>query len=211
MTSPAFGPPGYSLPGDTPYEGVDGAYARAGHRHGREASGGGNQTWPQNFALNKPYTLSPTPNASYPDATDTTSLFNGSVWTGPIGKLTDGQTGGTYTSGQNCGWLDPVTAAVCRIDLGSNQVVTQVLCRGRHGFGSVYRPIRFLVESSPDDSTYTSQFDSGSLADGGQPGDMDWLATLPISSVSARYWRVTITRSAVNGHWLFVNEIEVRG
>lgn len=168
-------------------------------------SGGGGSAL-VNRSLGLSYTLPNTPNASYPDAA-AVGFFDGTSWTGR--KLTDGVYGGGYTSGQNVGFS--ASDGVVKFDLTSSANVEKVVCRGRHGTGGVYRPISFKVEYSDDDVSYTSAFNVTGLAEGGQPGDQDWLAVLPFTGSSHRYWKITLGKSAIGGSFLFVNEVEMWG
>jgi hypothetical protein len=174
------------------------------------SGGGGSSSVPYNRALGKTYTLSAAPNATYPDAS-TGKAFDGAAWGGS--KLTDGNTGGVYTSGQNIGYnhTEIATTVSASFDLGSSQSIGLVVARGRYGTGGVYRPVSFKVEHSDDNSSWTTDLNVTGLANGGQPGDDNWIAQMPITVSSHRYWRMTFGRDAVNNHWLFLNEIELWG
>jgi hypothetical protein len=171
------------------------------------SGGGGGSTIPYNRIHGKAYTLSAAPNASYPDA-DTGLGFDGVDWS--ANKLTDGNWGGVYTSGQNIGYNTGTTVAAT-FDLGSAATVGLMIARGRSGIGSVYRPVSFKVEHSDDGSTWSSDLDVSGLSNGGQPGDDNWTAHAPITASSHRYWRVTIGRSNTSGHWLFISQVELWG
>lgn len=169
--------------------------------------GGGAGTGLTNHAQFATYTLSPSPNASYPE--DTTSRFTtGGSWT-TVGKLVDGMTGGGYTGGQYIGWTGSVTPTVS-FDLGSAKSVEQAIIRGRYGTGGVYKPASFKVEHSDDNSTWTTDTNPTGLTDTSQPGDRDWIADLAFTAGSHRYWRLTFTLSS-SGGWLFLGDIELLG
>lgn len=171
--------------------------------------GGGTAVAFVNRAIGKPYTVSPTPNVSYPDGSNG-GMFNGTDWS--TNKLTDGAHVSGYVSGENIGW-NSGTAAVIRVDLGSAQFISRAIAHGRHGTGGVYRPISFKVEHSDNDSTWTTDLNITGLAEGGQPGDQNWLGLLDFTGSSHRYWRVTLGRTTTGGggNFLFVNEIELWG
>jgi hypothetical protein len=178
--------------------------------------GGGGVT--ENLALRKPYTLT-APNGGYPDylSSGLSPLYaigsNGdydtsrSAW----GKLTDGiknlvtSNGGVwqYTSGFWVGWnTSPVEV---RLDLLTAAAGDTLAI---HGFyivsGGPQRPTAIHVESSDDDSSWSTVQNLTGLT-AAPSGEGFWRMDVDISAGgSHRYWRATFT----HGAWLFLDEIE---
>lgn len=91
-------------------------------------------------------------------------------------------------------------------DFGSSVAVTQVRVFGAAGGGGIVTPDRIIVESSPDNSVWTSQADTGVLAAGGS-SVLRWAITMDVDD-SARYWRLLVTRG---GEWTSIGEVEIIG
>lgn len=91
-------------------------------------------------------------------------------------------------------------------DFGSSVAVTQVRVFGTAAGGGVVTPDRIIVESSPDNSVWTSQADTGVLAAGGS-SVLRWAITMDVDD-SARYWRLLVTRG---GEWTSIGEVEIIG
>ena len=170
-------------------------------------TGGGGGGGEINLALGRPYTTSPAPN----------HVDGDSLWLGPSDSdyqtsrnLTDGirpnGSGGSFGRAGCISWQNQNPTIT--FDFGSSVAVTQVRVFGAAGGGGIVTPDRIIVESSPDNSVWTSQADTGVLAAGGSSASgMRWAITMDVNA-SARYWRLLVTRG---GEWTAIGEVEIIG
>lgn len=197
----------------------DGSIQWAEVSAGGGGGGGGADGGYLNFALFRPYTVSPSPHSSYADTDDPAAFYQGdSDWTliGG-GLLTDGKRGSmgadepsAYTDGY-LGWnnVDPVI----RVDLGSAKEATIVRIFGATDEGvGIYLPTAVKLEYSDDDSAWTEVEDRTSLTGTASDADeAEWFMEFSFSSVgSHRYWRISLTKYSTN-NWIFVGEVEILG
>jgi F5/8 type C domain len=167
----------------------------------------GNDSLLENIALNKTYSLSPTPNYSLcSDAGDTTQLTNGSYYTGTSLPWTQA----SYTVGWN--WLDPNWTEI-KIDLGSDQAIDGASFNAAIGVApsEVREPISITVLVSNDDSTYYKAGEIISLS------SENGIPQMPSSSTTHSYWTDRLATHgryvkfipSMGGVFLFVDEIEI--
>jgi hypothetical protein len=143
---------------------------------------------PTNVALNKTYSCSPAPNGAFSD--------NGGA------QLTDGliraQLAGAVEA--SVGWNSDPTIT---IDLGSLKNV----CRARDyhggsGVGDVDSPASIIIQTSPDNVTYTTVISATYPTETGEGWDDFYFQSAP-----ARYVKFVMTRRPLK--WLTLGELEV--
>ena len=175
------------------------------------AAGGGGGGGEINIALGRPYTTTPAPD----------NVNGNSLWVGPSDSdyqtsrhLTDGirPNAANGSGGDTFGRLGCISwrnvNPTITFDFGSTVAVTQVRVFGTAGGGGIVTPNRIIVESSPDNSVWTSQADTGVLTGGGSSASgMRWAITMNVNA-SARYWRLLVTRG---GEWTAIGEVEIIG
>lgn len=164
----------------------------------------------RNWALGCAYTLSDTPNGSYPDVQQSVSTTGATAYAVQGGKLTDGQVGNSiYNTGFWIGWSSGTNIAM-RIDLGTARSVQLVQLFGlSDGNNGIKRPTAIKLEHSDDDSTWTTVEDRTGLTSEGGAVTHTFYVEFSFTATSHRYWRVTATRDGSN--WLFVSELALFG
>lgn len=170
--------------------------------------GGGGEI---NIALGRPYTTTPAPD----------NVNGNSLWVGPSDSdyqtsrhltdgirpdATNGSGGDTFGRAGCISWRNQNPTIT--FDFGSTVAVTQVRVFGTAVGGGIVTPNRIIVESSPDNSVWTSQADTGVLAAGGSSAaGMRWGVAMDVNGF-ARYWRLLVTRG---GEWTAIGEVEIIG
>lgn len=153
-----------------------------------------------NLAYGKPYTFSPAAHASYTDPSPAGNQAVNGVWASSGQKLTDGIASSTFNDGNTVAW-NAGTSVVIRVDLGAASAVARITAKGWHGALGMYRPTGIVVESSPDDSTWTTRATHTGLTSGG-PGLARFRMDETFAAVSAR----TLTRDT---DMLLMDELEI--
>ena len=148
-----------------------------------------------NLALARAYTVTPAPNAAYPDSG---------------GELTNGLRAATnsYTDAAYTGWNLAPAQVVVTIDLNQSSYLSRV---GGFFYANrsvqIYPPTSVNVDVSADNATFTSWI-SGSVPD--QVTDVNeivWTVT-PAAASTGRYVRFTLVGGA-GREWIFASELEV--
>lgn len=147
-------------------------------------------------SIGKTYTLSITPNGSYPD-TDSLELTNEVLGNGA-----------DYTDLGWVGFQDLPAALDVTVDLGSlkgniQQFRSYFLQDTPNG---IHRPDTVEILTSTDGAAYTSRGTTAMAAATNDTGSR-WVYVLSITGVTARYLRWRITRQA-GLEWVFIAEVE---
>lgn len=186
---------------------------------GSTGGGGGGGGGHADIALCQPYTLSKTPNGTYPNRQ---YGLNGSLQAGlltaPPGSrfLLD-----TFGSGVSVGWrlnteLSPDGYVHIDFDFGADVTVAIARATGMYNTSNqVVHPAGMEVFSSPDGSSWTSwAVVSGISATALGSGSNQWFVLqVSAAAVAARYWRIRVVggNSGSGDRWLMLHRVHLLG
>ena len=178
-----------------------------------------------NHAIGKSYTITGAPGALF-DERDGAFIDLGSDadWqTGRVGVLNNGQRGlvdndpeiqSSFSSWywEYLGWLSQEFTV--KFDLDQSESVYEIAMFGVFdAAGGPILPPSIRVETSQDDSIWTTEVDATSLTQEPTPALDDgsrWIATYSLN-VAARYWKVTFGDPSGGAEWVFLSEVELWG
>lgn len=167
--------------------------------------GGGGGGGLKNHALGRGYTASP----DHVDGAAAALLPGAADWQTPR-HLTDGYypdaAVGSFDRNGCISWEN--TSPVVTFDFGDDVTVSEVIMAGVATGSGIVTPDGYTIESSPDNSTWTTRDSRTGLTGGSSGARYRWLIVSEVSDITARYWRITFEPG---GAWTAVGEIEIRG